>query len=133
MKRQELLNRLIGEVSNFLLEGNPLRLVISLHQEKDGVHLSFFDDCARSDTELKQIREALNPRRLRPELAEYYGSLAGHDTSWDARLKLIGWQIKGATVTNDDCGTRIDLWLGGEAFKPEDFTLEQRCSTLSET
>ncbi|MFA6688877.1 MAG: hypothetical protein WCR05_05825 [Sphaerochaetaceae bacterium] len=131
MKRQELLNRLIGEVSNFLLEENPLRLVISLHQEQDGAHLSFMDDRMRSDEELDRIRTALNPKHIRPELADYYGALAGHDTSWEARLKLIGWQIKGATVANNDSGTQIDLWLGGDSFRPEDFTVGQRCEGRS--
>jgi hypothetical protein len=125
MKRKEFLNRLIGEVSNFLLEGNPLRMVISLHQEDDGAHLSFFDDRKRSEEDLKRIREALNPKHTRPELAEYYGMMAGHDTSWNARLKLIGWQIKHATVRNSDSGVQIDLWLGSDAFNPDQFTIEK--------
>jgi hypothetical protein len=124
MKRKEFLNRLIGEVSNFLLEGNPLRMVISLHQEDDGAHLSFFDDRKRPEEELKRIRDALNPKQTRPELAGYYGMMAGHDTSWDARLKLIGWQIKHATVYNTDSGVQIDLWLGSDAFNPSQFSLE---------
>ena len=125
MKRKEFLNRLIGEVSNFLLEGNPLRMVISLHQEDDGAHLSFFDDRKRSEEDLQRIRAALNPKHTRPELAEYYGMMAGHDTSWDARLKLIGWQIKHATVRNSDSGVQIDLWLGSDAFNPDQFTMEK--------
>lgn len=124
MKRKEFLNRLIGEVSNYLLEGNPLRMVISLHQEEDGAHLSFFDDRKRAPEELKRIRDALNPKHTRPELAGYYGMMAGHDTSWDARLKLIGWQIKHATVDNTDSGVQIDLWLGSDAFQPSKFSIE---------
>ena len=102
MKRKEFLGRLIGEVTNFLLEGNPLRLVVSLHQESDGAHISFFDD--------------------RP----YYGLMAGHDMAWEARLKIIGWQIKHASVDNSDSGLRIDLWLGGDAFNPDNFTLKKK-------
>ena len=89
MKRKDFLGRLIGEVTNFLLEGNPLRLVVSLHQEDDGAHISFFDDRPRSEEEIKRIYNSLNPRKSRPELAEYYGLMAGHDMAWDARLKLI--------------------------------------------
>ena len=125
MKRKDFLNRLIGEVTNFLLEGNPLRLVVSLHQEDDGAHLSFFDDRKRSEEELQSIRTSLNPKQTRPELAGYYGMMAGHDTSWKARLKLIGWQIKSATVKNTDSGLQIDLWLGSDAFNPDNFTLEK--------
>ncbi|MDD3822873.1 MAG: hypothetical protein WCY74_07065 [Sphaerochaetaceae bacterium] len=126
MKRKEFLNRLIGEVSSFLLEGNPLRMVISLHQEEDGAHLSFFDDRQRSEEELKRIRNALNPKHTRPELAEYYGMMAGHDTSWDARLKLIGWQIKQATVQNTDSGVQIELWLGSDSFNPSQFSIGEK-------
>jgi len=125
MKRREFLNALIAEVSNFLLEGNPLRMVISLHQEIDGAHLSFFDDKKRDESELKKIRNALNPRHSRPELAGYYGLMAGHDTSWSARLKLIGWQIKRATVSNTDSGIQIDIWLGSDAFNPAEFTIDK--------
>ncbi len=123
MKRKEFLNNLIAEVTNFLLEGNPLRMVVSLHQEDDGAHLSFFDDHKRSEAELMSIRKALNPQKTRPELAGYYGMMAGHDTSWDARLKLIGWQIKRATVSNTDSGVQIDLWLGSDKFNPANFSI----------
>ncbi len=126
MKRKEFLGRLIGEVTNFLLEGNPLRLVVSLHQEDDGAHISFFDDQMRSEEEIKRIYNSLNPQKSRPELAEYYGLMAGHDMAWDARLKLIGWQIKHASVDNSDSGLRIDLWLGSDAFNPENFTLNKK-------
>lgn len=125
MKRKEFLNRLIGEVSNYLLEGNPLRMVISLHQEEDGAHLSFFDDRKRNEAELKRIRDALNPKHERPELAGYYGMMAGHDTTWNARLKLIGWQIKHATVRNTDSGVQIDLWLGSDSFNPSQFSIDE--------
>ncbi|MDD3365850.1 MAG: hypothetical protein PHS67_01140 [Sphaerochaetaceae bacterium] len=126
MKRKEILNRLIGEVTNFLLEDNPLRLVVSLHQEDDGAHLSFFDDRKRTEEELESIRTSLNPKHTRPELAGYYGMMAGHDTSWKARLNLIGWQIKGASVKNNDSGLQIDFWLGSDAFNPDHFTIEKK-------
>ncbi|MDT4762613.1 hypothetical protein [Sphaerochaeta sp. PS] len=126
MKRKEFLGRLIGELTNFMLEGNPLRLVVSLHQEDDGAHISFFDDRPRSEAELEQIRKALNPKAQRPELAQYYGLMAGHDMAWGARLKLIGWQIKHASVSNSDSGLQIDLWLGSDAFNPDNFTLETK-------
>ena len=126
MKRKDFLGRLIGEVTNFLLEGNPLRLVVSLHQEDDGAHISFFDDRPRSEEEIQRIYNSLNPQKSRPELAEYYGLMAGHDMAWDARLKLIGWQIKHASVDNSDSGLRIDLWLGSDAFNPENFTLNKK-------
>ena len=107
-----------------MLENNPLRLVISLHQEDDGAHSSFFDDQPRSEKELEQIRASLNPKTQRPELAQYYGQMAGNDMAWGARLKLIGWQIKHASVSNSDSGLQIDLWLGSDAFNPENFTLD---------
>jgi len=123
MKRKEFLGRLIGELTNFILEGNPLRMVVSLHQEEDGAHVSVFDDRKRTEKELEMIRNSLNPKARRPELAEYYGLMAGHDMTWDARLKLIGWQVKHASVQNSDSGIQIDLWLGSDAFNPADFTI----------
>ncbi len=125
MKRKDFLNNLIAEVTNFMLEGNPLRLVVSLHQESDGAHLSFFDDRKRSESELVKIRKALNPTHNRPELADYYGMMTGHDSSWEGRLKLIGWQVKHASVNNSDSGLQIDLWLGSDSFNPADFTIDQ--------
>jgi hypothetical protein len=124
MKRKEILGRLIGELTHFILEGNPLRMVVSLHQEDDGAHISIFDDKPRTEKELAQIRDSLNPKSHRPELAEYYGMMAGHDMAWGARLKLIGWQIKQASVSNSDSGVQIDLWLGSDAFSPDKFTIK---------
>ncbi|MFP4356784.1 MAG: hypothetical protein ACLFUJ_16870 [Phycisphaerae bacterium] len=123
MKRKLLLN-LISEVSHYLLDAEPSRMVISLHQEADGLHLAIFDDTHRDDKELKTIRNSLrNPDR--PELAGYYGSLAGFDALGAARLDLIGWQIKAATVDRTNEGTKIDIWMGGDRFDPDAFSLSK--------
>lgn len=99
-----------------------MRMVISLHQEEDGLHLSIFDDTKRSETELAAIRQALkNPDR--PELAGYYGSMVGFDMIGAARLDFIGWQIKAATVASTNEGTQIDFWLGGDRFDPDRFSI----------
>ena len=51
MKRKEFLSRLIGEISGYILESNPLRMVISLHQEEDGAQIIIFDDKIRNKKE----------------------------------------------------------------------------------
>jgi len=124
-RKKEFIGRLIGEMTNYLLESDPLMLVVSLHHEQDGAHISFFDDRIRTDKELKKINDALNPKNSRPELAGYYGSMAGNSMSWSGRLDLIGWQIKGASVKNSSTGIHIDLWLGSDEFMPEQFTINQ--------
>jgi hypothetical protein len=121
-KRTEFILHLISEVAHFVLDADPLRMVISLHQEEDGLHLAIFDDKPRSPEELDSIRTSLKHQE-RPELAGYYGSMAGYDMLGEARLDLIGWQIKAATVSDTGSGTQIDLWLGGERFDPEQFNL----------
>ena len=40
MRRRELITHIISEISSYVLEGDPMRMVISLHQEEDGLHLS---------------------------------------------------------------------------------------------
>jgi hypothetical protein len=39
MKTKEYVLHLLAEISNYVLEGKPSRMVISLHQEEDGLHL----------------------------------------------------------------------------------------------
>lgn len=122
MKRTDFLLHLISEVAHYVLDADPMRMVISLHQEEDGLHLAVMDDTSRDDEELDAIRLSLtNPGR--PELAGYYGTMAGFDMLGSARLDLIGWQIKAATVDRTNSGTRIDLWLGGDRFDPEKFSI----------
>ena len=125
MKRKDMLLHLISEVSHFILDGDPVRMVISLHQEDDGLHLAVLDDNVRSDEELESIRASLSSQG-RPELAAYYGAMAGFDMLGSARLDLIGWQIKAATVGKTDSGTKIDLWMGGDRFNPDKFTLKEK-------
>jgi len=45
------------------------------------------------------------------------------DLLGSGRLNLIGWQVKNADVSRVEGTTRINLWLGGERFNPERFTL----------
>ncbi|MFP4385040.1 MAG: hypothetical protein ACLFST_01475 [Spirochaetia bacterium] len=122
MNRKDFILHLITELSHFLLDADPTRLVVSLHQEEDGLHLAVFDNNPRSEDELGKIRKTLNTAK-RPELAGYYGSMTGYDMLGAARLDLVGWQVKHGTVSNTDSGTRIDLWLGGERFNPDHFSI----------
>ena len=125
MKRTDFLLHLISEMAHYMLDADPSRLVVSLHQEADGLHLAVFDDTSRSDEELDTIRKALkNPDR--PELAGYYSAMAGFDMLGAARLDLVGWQIKAATVGRTNSGTQIDLWMGGDRFDPEKFSISEK-------
>jgi hypothetical protein len=118
MLRREFLLHLITEMSNFILDGNPSRMDISLHQEKDGLHLSVVDNIPRSEEEIEEISHSLNKTK-RPELAGYYGSMVGHDLLGKSRLELLGWQVKHGDVSRHNDGIRIDLWVGNENFIPK--------------
>jgi hypothetical protein len=122
MRRSELILHLIGEISSFILDGEPSRMVISLHQEEDGLHLCALDDTPRSPEQIEAIRASLNAGK-RPELAAYYGSMAGQSLLGGSRLNLIGWQVKQGTVTALPEGIKIDLWIGGERFDPATFSI----------
>lgn len=122
MKTKEYIMHLLAEMSNYILDAKPMRMVISLHQEPDGLHLSVMDSTVRKDSELEAITRALNTT-ARPEMAEYYGHMAGNDLVGSARLNLIGWQVKKADVERIEGGTKIDLWLGSERFDSAKFSL----------
>ncbi len=122
MKRKDIILHLISEISGYLLEENPMRLVISLHQEKDGLHLSVMDDNEHTDEEIIKIEKDLN-RPKRPELSGYYGAMTGQDLLGSSRLNLLGWQVKHADVSRTSGGIKIDLWLGGEKFESERFNI----------
>jgi hypothetical protein len=130
MANKEFLLHLLAEISNYILESNPQRMVISLHQEEDGLHLCVVDSHIRTDEELQAISDALNSTE-RPELAEYYGSMGGSDLLGAARLNLIGWQIKCGDVSRTGSGTKIDLWLGGDRFDSACFTIPQKEAYVS--
>ena len=51
MNRKDFILHLIGEISSYILEENPMRMVISLHQEEDGLHLCVIDDNHHTDEE----------------------------------------------------------------------------------
>jgi hypothetical protein len=122
MKRKDFVLHLIGEMANYILDENPMRMVISLHQEKDGLHLCVLDDNKHSDQEIEEMRKALNSPK-RPELAAYYGAMTGHDLLGTSRLNLLGWQVKHADVNRTDSGIKIDLWIGGSNFDSDRFTI----------
>ena len=122
MENKEYLVHLISQISNFILEDGPQRMVTSLHQEEDGLHLCVVDSTVRTDEELTEISDALNSAE-RPELGDYYGAMGGSDLLGSARLNLIGWQIKCADVSRTGNGTKIDLWLGGDRFDSSYFTM----------
>ncbi len=125
MKRKDMILNLIGEISSFLLEKDPQRLVISLHQEEDGLHLCVIDINDHTDIEIAKMEKALNSPK-RAELAGYYGAMTGHDLLGNARLDLLGWQIKHADVEREGAGVKIDLWLGGDDFQSDKFTIPKK-------
>ncbi len=125
MKNKEYIMHLLAEVSNYVLESSPSRMVISLHQEEDGLHLAVLDDTKRSDEEMQSMTRALNTSS-RPELADYYGAMAGSDLIGSARLNLIGWQVKHGDVSRTAEGTKIDLWLGSNRFDAKRFNVPEK-------
>jgi hypothetical protein len=126
MNRKELILHLMGEISSYILEENPMRMVISLHQEKDGLHLSILDDNEHTDEEIAKLEKTMNSTK-RPELAGYYGAMTGRDFLGSARLELLGWQIKHADIVRTgDRGIKIDLWLGGDKFESHRFNIPEK-------
>ncbi len=124
MRRKELITHLISEISSYVLEGDPMRMVISLHQEEDGLHLSIMDDAAHTDEEIEQMEKDLNSQK-RPELAGYYGAMTGRDLLGASRLNLLGWQVKHTDITRIDKGIKIDFWLGGDRFDSRQFNIPE--------
>jgi hypothetical protein len=118
MKRREFLLHLITEMSNFILDGNPSKMDLSLCLEENGIHLSIMDNNPRTDDEIADIFNSLNKKK-RPELAGYYGSMVGHDLMGKSRLELLGWQIKHGDVTKYNDGIKIDIWVGNEQYNPD--------------
>ncbi len=125
MKRREYLVHLISGLSDYILSDNPTRMVISLHQEEDGLHLSIMDDNEHSDEEIAKIEKELNSDK-RPELAGYYGAMTGQDLLGNSRLDLLGWQVKHSDVSRIDKGIKIDLWVGGERFQSSRFNIPDK-------
>lgn len=121
-KRRELIIHLIGEMASFILEKNPKRMVISLHQEEEGLHIAVLCDNEYKDEEIEKMTKQLNSRK-RPELAGYYGAMTGQNLLGSARLDLLGWQIKHTDVARTDSGIKIDLWLGGDEFDSRKFSI----------
>lgn len=108
---KETIIHLITELSNYLLEAKPTRMVLSLDHETDLLHLTIKDDISRRDEELESMRRALGAQG-RPELAEYYSGMAGCDFMGAPRLNLVGWRVKKAEINRTAEGTRIELWIG---------------------
>ena len=124
-RRKELILHLIGEISSYILEENPMRMGISLHQEEDGLHLSILDDNEHGDEEIRKLEETMNSTK-RPELSGYYGAMTGRDLLGSARLDLLGWQVKHTDVTRAGQGIKIDLWLGGDKFESHRFNIPDK-------
>ncbi len=122
MKQIEMIVKIISEVAHFVLQDDPNRMVISLHKEKDGIHLAIFDDKKRTKKEIEDIKRLISIGQ-RPELSGYYGNLAGNNLLGEARLELIGWQVKYIDVNQTDEGLKIDIWVGSEEFKKDKFTM----------
>ncbi len=55
MKRKDLIVKLIGEMASYILDANPMKMVMSLHQEEDGLHLPIIDDAKHSDEEIEKL------------------------------------------------------------------------------
>ncbi len=125
MKRHELYVQLISELANFLLHGNPKKMVISMHLEPDGFHIAAIDDRPRTDKEISDMEHSLMLHQ-RPELASYYGTMIGHDLLGNSRLELIGFQIKGVKIERvPEGGVMINLWIGNEGFDPAMFSINE--------
>jgi len=124
MKQEEIIVKIISEISHFILSNDPSRMVISLHKEKGGIHLAIFDDIKRTDKELQDIKRIISIGQ-RPELSGYYGNLAGNNLLGEARLDLIGWQVKYMDINPTSDGLKIDIWIGSDEFDKDKFNIPE--------
>jgi hypothetical protein len=122
MQQEEMIVKIISEVSHFILQEDPNRMVISLHKEKDGIHLAILDDKKRSKKEIEKIKRSISIGQ-RPELSGYYGNLTGNNLLGVARLDIIGWQVKFIDVNETNDGLKIDIWIGSADFDKAKFTI----------
>lgn len=123
MDKRELIHHLVGELSKYILEKEPMRMVISLHQEEDGFHLAIIDDNYHSDEEIENIEKAFKSEK-RPELAGYYGEMNDQGFFGNVRLDLLGWKVKAADIKRTgDKGVNINLWMGSDCFQSEQFNI----------
>ncbi|MGL4855203.1 MAG: hypothetical protein ACRC37_08145 [Lentisphaeria bacterium] len=122
MRRKDIILHLLGEIASYILDKDPQRMVVSLHQEASGLHLCLIDSNEHSQKEVEEMERMLNSQK-RPELEGYYGAMTGHDLLGSSRLDLLGWQIKHADVCNMEPGVKIDLWLGGDDFQSDCFSI----------
>lgn len=125
MDKKSYLLHLIGEISNYILDGDPSRMLISLHQEPSGLHMCIIDNNKdHSDEEIEKMLSDLNSQK-RPELSGYYGAMTGTDCLGGSRLDLLGWQVKHTDIERTSSGIKIDLWIGDEQFNSKDFTIPE--------
>ncbi len=120
--RNDLALHLMSEVAHFILESDPRRMIVSVHLEGDGFHLMMMDDLERDEKEIEEINGMLHAAQ-RPELSGYYGSMTGLESLGQARLNMVGWQIKYGQIIQREGGSRIDLLVGGRDFDPTPFEL----------
>ncbi|HPC38244.1 MAG TPA: hypothetical protein PLF21_02920 [Exilispira sp.] len=125
MKQVEMIVKIISEVAHFILQEDPNRMVISLHKEKDGIHLAILDDKKRSKKEIENLKRTISIGQ-RPELSGYYGNLAGNNLLGEARLDLIGWQVKYIDLNETRDGLKIDIWVGSEDFDKDKFNIPKK-------
>lgn len=126
--RQDLILHLIGEMANHVLKKNPKKMMISLHQEEDGMHLCVVDHSKHTDAEIAKLEKMMNSRK-RPELSGYYGEMVGHDFLGSSRLDLIGWQVKKVDISRWGEGIMIDIWMGGSNFQKSQFNMDKNSKT----
>lgn len=126
MKQVEMIVKIISEVAHFILQEDPNRMVISLHKEKGGIHLAILDDKKRSKKEIENLKRTISIGQ-RPELSGYYGNLAGNNLLGEARLDLIGWQVKFIDLNETRDGLKIDIWVGSEDFDNDKFNIPKVC------
>ncbi len=124
-KRQDLIVNLIGEMSNYVLKRNPKKMMISLHQEQEGMHLCVVDNSTYSDEEIADLEKMMNSEK-RPELSGYYGEMMGHDFLGKSRLDLIGWQVKQVDISRWGEGIMMDIWMGGSNFQSSQFNMDKK-------
>ena len=62
-RRKDIILHLLSEIASYILEGDPQRMVVSLHQEDSGLHLCVIDSNQHSDEEIAKMEKMLNSQK----------------------------------------------------------------------
>ncbi len=110
LREKKRIDSVLGDLMRYVLQSEPQKVAVAIEDLGDRVRIAVESSGARVSVGECQLEQRLLNAPKHDELRDYYGGLAGEETTGSCDLRVAAMIVDGGSVEPLEDGVRIVVW-----------------------